>query len=93
MTGNKGRWPKIDQDDGIEDVTLLILEWLGDQGVNAMIRIDAERLATNPNAPGCTFAANGGPLKHGMRAEGKTIQQCMTSALSLLREAGLSVPF
>lgn len=45
MTGNQGRWPKIDQDGGIEDVTLLILEWLGEQGVNAMIRIDAERVA------------------------------------------------
>lgn len=43
MTGNQGRWPKNDQDGGIEDVTLLILEWLGEQGVNAMIRIDAER--------------------------------------------------
>lgn len=93
MTGNRGRWPKSDQHDGIEDVTLLILEWLGEQGVNAMIRIDAERLAANPNAPGWTFAANGGPLEHGMRAEGKTIQQCMTFALSELRKAGLPVPF
>ncbi|WP_405812399.1 hypothetical protein OG524_35570 [Streptomyces sp. NBC_01520] len=44
MTGNRGRWPKIDEERGVEDVTLLILEWLGGQGVNAMIRMDAERL-------------------------------------------------
>ncbi|MFE5521416.1 hypothetical protein ACFQ9Q_27375 [Streptomyces virginiae] len=40
MTRKQGRRPKIDQDGGIEDVTLLILEWLGEQGVNAMIRVD-----------------------------------------------------
>lgn len=89
MTGNHGRWPKTDQDGGIEDVTLLILEWLGEQGVNAMIRVDAERVADN--APAWTFAASGGPLAHGMRADGR--QQCMSTALSQLREAGLSVPF
>lgn len=54
MTGNRGRWPKIDEEPGVEDVTLLILEWLGEQGVNAMIRMDAERLADN--APAWTFA-------------------------------------
>jgi hypothetical protein len=85
MTGNQGRWPKIDQDGGIEDVTLLILEWLGEQGV------DAERVADN--APAWTFAASGGPLEHGMRADGRTVQQCMSAALSQLREAGLTVPF
>ncbi|MFJ3966125.1 hypothetical protein [Streptomyces sp. NPDC090036] len=90
MTGNRGRWPKIDQN-GIEDVTLLILEWLGEQGVNAMIRVDAERVADN--APTWTFAASGGPLEHGVRADGRTAQQCMSAALSKLREAGLSVPF
>ncbi|MER5569497.1 hypothetical protein ABT083_25265 [Streptomyces goshikiensis] len=91
MTGNRGRWPKIDQDRGIEDVTLLILEWLGEQGVNAMIRVDAERVADN--APAWTFAASGGLLEHGMRADGRTVQQCMSLALAKLREAGVSVPF
>ncbi|MFD5588982.1 hypothetical protein ACFWII_35000 [Streptomyces sp. NPDC127063] len=91
MTGYPGRWPKIDEDRGVEDVTLLILEWLGEQGVNAMIRMDAERLADN--APAWTFAASGGPLKHGMRADGRTVQQCMSAALVQLRDAGLSVPF
>ncbi|MFJ7016206.1 hypothetical protein [Streptomyces albogriseolus] len=89
MTRNQGRWPKIDQDGGIEDVTLLILEWLGEQGVNAMIRVDAERV----DAPAWTFAASGGPLEHGMRTDGSTVQQCMSAALARLREAGLSVPF
>ncbi|MFD8801558.1 hypothetical protein [Streptomyces atroolivaceus] len=91
MTRKQGRWPKIDQDGGIEDVTLLILEWLGEQGVNAMIRVDAERVADN--APAWTFAASGGPLKHGMRTDGSAMQQCMSAALARLREAGLSVPF
>ncbi|MFB7277966.1 hypothetical protein ACFCZV_12725 [Streptomyces hydrogenans] len=91
MTGNRGRWPKIDQDGGIEDVTLHILEWLAEQGVNAMIRVDAERVADK--TPAWTFAASGGPLEHGMRADGRTVQQCMSTALFQLREAGLSVPF
>ncbi|MFJ2863891.1 hypothetical protein [Kitasatospora sp. NPDC087314] len=56
-----------------------------------MIRVDAERVADN--APAWTFAAGGGPLEHGMRADGRTVQQCMSAALSQLREAGLSVPF
>lgn len=91
MTGNRGRWPKIDEERGVEDVTLLILEWLGEQGVNAMIRMDAERLADN--APAWTFAAGGGPLTQGMRADGRTVQQCMSVALARLRDSGLSVPF
>lgn len=94
MTGNTGstdRRPKTDQDRGVEDVTLLILEWLGEQGVNAMIRVDAERVADNASA--WTFAASGGPLEHGMRADGRTVQQCMSAALSQLRAAGLAVPF
>lgn len=91
MTGNRGRWSKIDGERGVEDVTLLILEWLGEQGVNAMIRMDAERLADN--APAWTFAASGGALVHGIRADGRTVQQCMSVALVRLGDSGLSVPF
>ncbi|MFG3350239.1 hypothetical protein ACGF1Z_34915 [Streptomyces sp. NPDC048018] len=69
----------------------LILEWLGEQGVNALIRMDAERLADN--APPWTFAASGGPLAHGIRADGRTLQQCIAVALARLRDSGLSVPF
>ncbi|MGI8329791.1 hypothetical protein ACRYCC_07475 [Actinomadura scrupuli] len=45
MTGRKGRWPKVDHGSGIDDAALPILEWLAEQGVNAMLRVDAERLA------------------------------------------------
>ena len=56
-----------------------------------MIRVDADRAVAN--SPAWTFAASGGPLEHGMRADGRTVQQCMSTALFRLREAGLSVPF
>ena len=91
MTRAKGRWPKPDQDQGVEDATLLILEWLGEQGVGAMIRIDAERL--REGRPVWTFAAGGGPLSEGMRADGSSVAECMGRALLKLREAGLAVPF
>jgi hypothetical protein len=91
VTGSRGRWPKIDQDNGVEDVTLLILDRLAEQGVSAMIRVDAERAAASK--PAWTFAASGGPLEQGLRADGSTAQRCMSAALSSLREAGLAVPF
>jgi hypothetical protein len=40
MTGAKGRWPEPDLDRGVEDVTLLILEWLGEQGVGAVYSVE-----------------------------------------------------
>lgn len=89
--GAKGRWPQLDPNDGVEDATLLILEWLGEQGVGAMIRVDAERL--QEGRPAWTFAASGGPLPDGMRADGASVAECMGRALIGLREAGLSVPF
>ena len=91
MTEHRGRWPKADGDRGVEDVTLLILEWLAEQGVNAMIRVDAERMGEK--RPPWTFAASGGPLEQGLRADGRTVQQCMSAALSRLRAAGIQVPF
>ncbi|MFL3866648.1 hypothetical protein ACWEJZ_25310 [Streptomyces bacillaris] len=39
-----GQRPKVDLESGVEDATMLILEWLGEQGVGAMIRVDAERM-------------------------------------------------
>ncbi|HET9172080.1 MAG TPA: hypothetical protein VFN97_21800 [Actinospica sp.] len=72
------------------EATLQILEWLGDQGINAMIRIDAERL--RENRPPWTFAANGGPLAQGLRADGATARTCMAQAVARLREAGVQVP-
>lgn len=91
MTDRQGRWTDAETDRGVEDVTLLILGWLGEQGVNALIRVDAERL--RENRPPWTFAANGGPLEQGLRADAATARQCMSAALSKLREAGLEVPF
>ncbi|MFD0634446.1 hypothetical protein ACFQ9X_25770 [Catenulispora yoronensis] len=46
---------------GIDEVALLILEWLGEQGIGAMLRVDALRLAEG--RPHWTFAASGGPPK------------------------------
>ncbi|MEU9211816.1 hypothetical protein AB0D27_28760 [Streptomyces sp. NPDC048415] len=91
MTKVWGRWPKADLDSGVEDATLLILEWLGEQGVGAMIRVDAERM--REGRPAWTFAAQGGPFPEGMRADGASVAECMGRALLRPREAGLVVPF
>jgi hypothetical protein len=87
----KGRWSEPEPDHGVEDATLLILEWLGEQGVGAMIRVDAERV--REGRPAWTFAAGGGPLPEGLRADGASVAECMGRALLKLREAGLAVPF
>ncbi|GAB7029245.1 hypothetical protein AB0G35_12465 [Streptomyces sp. NPDC021749] len=85
-----GRSPEGDLDSGVEEATLLILEWLGEQGIGAMIRVDAERL--REGRPAWTFAAGGGPLPP-MRADGASAAECMGRALSRMREAGVTVPF
>ncbi|MEU0247110.1 hypothetical protein ABZ192_22820 [Streptomyces sp. NPDC006235] len=56
-----------------------------------MIRVDAERV--REGRPAWTFAAGGGPLSEGLRADGATVAECMGRALLKLREAGLDVPF
>ncbi|ACZ86197.1 hypothetical protein Sros_3255 [Streptosporangium roseum DSM 43021] len=91
MTGRKSRWPKTDSEGGVEDAALLILEWLAEQGVNAMLRVDAERLAEG--RPPWTFAASGGPLEAGMRADGASAALCLSSAVARLRELGIVVPY
>ncbi|MFE3121680.1 hypothetical protein [Streptomyces niveus] len=91
MAEGMGRLAKVDPDSGVEDVTLSILEWLGEQGVGAMIRVDAERM--RDGQPAWTFAASGGPLDGGMRADGASAAECVGRALLRLREAGLAVPF
>lgn len=91
MANAKGRWPKVDLDSGVEDAALLILEWLGEQGVGAFIRVDADRM--RDGQPAWTFAASGGPLAGGTRADGASVAECMGRALIQLREAGLAVPF
>ncbi|MCI3246577.1 MULTISPECIES: hypothetical protein [Streptomyces] len=91
MAKGSGRRPKVDLDSGIEDVTLSLLEWLGEQGVGAMIRVDAERM--RDNRPAWTFAASGEALNGGVRADGASAAECMGRAVLALREAGLVVPF
>ncbi|MFI7114575.1 hypothetical protein ACIBK9_50275 [Nonomuraea sp. NPDC050227] len=91
MTRRKGRWPKTDPEGGIEDAALLILEWLGEQGVNAMLRVDAERLAEGRSS--WTFAASGGPLEVGMRADGASPALCLSLAVAKLRELDVVVPY
>ncbi|MBO2461336.1 hypothetical protein [Actinomadura violacea] len=76
---------------GIEDAALPILEWLAEQGVNAFLRVDAERLAEG--RPAWSFGASGGPLPHGIRADGADADQCLSLALSVLHAAGVDVPY
>ncbi|MEW1720131.1 hypothetical protein [Streptomyces sp. NPDC093109] len=85
------RRPVVDLESRVEDATLLILEWLGEQGLDAMIRVDSERM--RDGQPPWTFTASGGPLDGGMRADGASAAECMGRALIGLREAGLVVPF
>lgn len=80
-----------DQGGGVEEVALVVLEWLGEQGIDAMIRVDAERV--REGRPPWTFAASGGPLTQAFRADGRTAGECMGLALRLLCEAGVVVPF
>lgn len=77
-------------DEGVEDVALLILEWLAGHGIDALLRIDAERFAAR--RPAWTFAASGGPLTVGIRADGATAGECLAQALARLRELGVDVP-
>ena len=91
MTGRKGRWPKADQGSGIEDAALLIMDWLAKQGVNPMLRVDAERRAEG--RPAWTFVASGGPLEETVRADGANVEQCLSLAIARLRELGVDVPF
>jgi hypothetical protein len=91
VTASRGRRAKINQDNGVEDAVLLILEWLGEQGVDAMIRVDAERL--RDRKPAWTFVAGHGPLTHPLRVDGATAQECLSLALGHLRELGVEVPF
>lgn len=55
-----------------------------------MLRVDAERLAER--RPPWTFAASGGPLSVGMRADGATVGECLSRAVARLRELGVDVP-
>jgi hypothetical protein len=88
MNGTRGRWPEPVE--GIEDLALPIVEWLAEQGVDASLRVDAVRRAEG--RPAWTFAASGGPLTTGMRADAATAGQCLTRAVVRLAELGVDVP-
>ncbi|MFG2833173.1 hypothetical protein ACGFWI_38010 [Streptomyces sp. NPDC048434] len=88
MTRAKNRLPKPDPDSGIEDVPLLILEWLGEQGISALIRFDAERPHNQ-----WTFAASGGALSHPIRNDSASANTCLNNGLALMRAQGLNIPF
>jgi hypothetical protein len=91
VTASNGRPPASGADSGgIEEIALLILEWLAGQGVDAMLRVDALRLSER--RPAWTFAASGGPLRLPMRADGATAGQCLSRAVAQLRELGVDVP-
>jgi hypothetical protein len=82
--------PRKSDSGGLEDIALLILEWLAEQGVDAMLRVDAERLAER--RPAWTFTASKGPLEIGMRADGATAGECLSRAVTRLRELGVDLP-
>ena len=90
MTANRGRLPKVQQGSDVEDTALLIMEWLGEQGMNVLLRVDAERMLAGQ--PAWTFVASGGPLQQVVRSDGSTVQQCLCFAIAWLREAGVEVP-
>jgi hypothetical protein len=85
------RWVKKAESDGIEEIALLLLEWLAEQGIDALLRVDAQRLSER--RPAWTFAAGGGPLGVGVRADGATAGQCLARAVAQLRELGVEVPY
>lgn len=90
MTESSAQWTKDDRDRATEEATLLILEWLAEQGIDALLRVDALRM--HEGRPPWTFFASGGPLDHGLRADARTAGRCMVTAVSRLREAGVRVP-
>ncbi|MFI1622485.1 hypothetical protein ACH4VT_36820 [Streptomyces lydicus] len=88
MARAKNRLPEPDSDSGIEDVPILILEWLGEQGISALIRFDAQRPRNS-----WTFAAAGGELTHPIRNDAPSADKCLSNGLALIRQQGINVPF
>ncbi|WP_432146776.1 hypothetical protein [Streptomyces sp. bgisy084] len=87
MVRAKNPLPEPVADNGIEDVSLLILECLGEQGISALIRFGAQR----PRNP-WTFAAAGGELTHPIRNDAPSADKCLSNGLALIRQQGISVP-
>ncbi|MEV6553724.1 hypothetical protein AB0M57_34235 [Streptomyces sp. NPDC051597] len=78
---------KSDPDSGVEDVAILVMEWLGEQGIHALLKVDPERERRQ-----WTFAATGGPLSDPVRIDGSSVNDCIGKALVLLSEQGVEVP-
>jgi hypothetical protein len=67
---------------------ILILDWLLEHNVSALIRVDAER-GKRP----WTFHASGGPLAGSwVRVDAETPEECLRRAVEQLSQAGLEVP-
>jgi hypothetical protein len=88
---DKRRGAKGDPESGIEDAALLILQWLAEHGVNALIKVNPERLAEGK--PAWTFVVSGGETCGGMRVDGATAGECLALGVAELREAGVAIPF
>lgn len=87
----KGRWPKTSQDTAPGDMALLIMEWLAEQGINALLKVDPVRLAEDGRP--WTFIASGGPVPDFVRAEAATPELCVSMVVARLREVGVDVPY
>lgn len=67
---------------------ILILDWLLEHNVSALIRVDVER-GKRP----WTFHASGGPLAGSwVRVDAETPEECLRRAVEQLSKAGLEIP-
>lgn len=70
------------------DDASFLLEWLLEQGVSALLRVDAER-----GARPWTFHASGGPLAGSwVRVDADTAEECLGRAYKHLKKAGVDLP-
>ncbi|MFD9487589.1 hypothetical protein ACFWBX_27195 [Streptomyces sp. NPDC059991] len=88
MDGANKRRVKADPDSGMEDVAVLVMEWLGEQGMHALLRVDPERERNQ-----WTFFVTHGSLTDPVRIDGPSVNDCVGKALALLKNQGISVPF
>ncbi|MBA9001345.1 hypothetical protein [Thermomonospora cellulosilytica] len=70
------------------DDAAFLLEWLLEQEVNALLRVDPPR-GSRP----WTFHASGGPLAgRWVRVDADSAEECVRRAWKALRKAGVEVP-
>ncbi|MFI1177484.1 hypothetical protein [Streptomyces melanogenes] len=87
MDEAKRRRAKTNPDSGVEDVTVLVMEWLGEQGMHALLRVDPERERNQ-----WTFFVAQGPLTDPVRIDGSSVNDCVGRVLARLKDQGISVP-